>query len=72
MLAMRYAELLNTTRSLGYLWRGDDITAGIGEWANLLSTAQSDLEFWMTPDYDDEPNSDYWAIADAIDLEAVA
>jgi hypothetical protein len=26
------------------------------------------MEYWMTPDYDDEPNPDYWAIADAIDL----
>jgi hypothetical protein len=55
-------------RSLGYSWTGEDVSAQLGEWARLLSGAQWELDYWMTPDYDDEPDSDYWAIADAIEL----
>lgn len=65
---MRYASLLRDVRSRGYSWREADVLDRLTEWASLMSQAASALDRWSVPDYDDEPNADYWSIADAVEL----
>ena len=55
-------------RSRGHPWTRDDIAAGLGEWASLISDVERELKYYMTSDYGDDPDADYWAMADAIDL----
>lgn len=60
---MRFALLVHEARRLGLDWREDDVIASLGEWAVLTSAADRELWASARPDYDDEPETDGWALA---------